>query len=339
MRITDKPDILQEILLSLDDLQEDIHLLLIVVHHTIRNQDGVAVTELIILRDQVLLIVLILLGRELLGAEHLEDTGFPIVKKAELLVCLLHRLLQYVGRQFLVSLEIDPVDLCLLVLVDIDIDNHLTFIRRIILLLDINLDILKALIIEETLDNRLRTVHHVRCNLITLPQSETSLQILTLTFLNTRIMHLRYTRPLFQLYFQPDLVALDFRGQDLDIREQTMFPEPLDRSCHLITRHRNLFADRQARKANQHKIIIVLHARDFDIRDLILFRGQGIRKHWNLSRPLNLSSVTFLGDRSKSETQENKEQLNLLVHIQLLFIKLIARLSYQNDARAVGNTI
>ena len=217
LRITDKPDILQEILLSLNDLQEDIHLLLIVVHHTIRNQDGVAVTELIILRDQVLLIVLILLGRELLGAEHLEDTGFPVVIEAELLVRLLHRLLQRAGGQFLITLEIDPVDLCLLVLVDIDIDNHLTLVRGIILLLNIDLDILKALIIEETLDDRLRTVHHVRCNLITLPQSETSLQILTFAFLDTRIMHLRYTGPLFQLYFQPDLITLNLRGQDLDI--------------------------------------------------------------------------------------------------------------------------
>ena len=185
LRITDKPDILQEILLSLDDLQEDIHLLLIVVYHTIRNQDGVAITELIILRDQVLLIVLILLGRELLGAEHLEDTGFPVVIEAELLVRLLHRLLQRAGGQFLITLEIDPVDLCLLVLVDIDIDNHLTLVRGIILLLNIDLDILKALVIKETLDNRLRTVHHVRRNLITFLQAKTSLQILTLAFLDT----------------------------------------------------------------------------------------------------------------------------------------------------------
>ena len=72
----------------------NIDLLLIEVPDTIRDQDRISITMLVILRDNVVLIVLILLRGELFGAKHLQDTGLPVIKEAEFLVGLLHGLLQ-----------------------------------------------------------------------------------------------------------------------------------------------------------------------------------------------------------------------------------------------------
>ena len=187
----------------------NIDLLLVVVPDTIRDQDRISITMFVILGDNVVLIVLILLGRELLGAEHLQDTGFPVVEEAELLVGLLHGLLQVACAQGRIALESNVVDLGLLVLVDIDVDNHLALVSGIILLLDLDIHILEAFAIKELLDHLLGTIHDVRRYLEPLLQAQFSLQILTLALLDTAIMHLRDTWTLFQLDVQPDLIALD----------------------------------------------------------------------------------------------------------------------------------
>ena len=228
---------------------------------------------LVIFSDYIFLIVLIFLSRELLRAEHLHDTGFPVVRQAELLVRLLHRLLQLPGSQFFVTLKIDTMDLGLFILIDIDIHDHLAFIRGIVLLLDLDIHVLKAFAIEELLDHDLGTVHDVRCHLETFLQAQLRLQVLTLAFLDTVVIDLRDTRTLLQLDLQPNLVALDLRCQNLHIRKQAMFPKTLHCCSDLLSRYGNLIAYRQAREADQHKIIIILDTRNLYIRNLVFLRS------------------------------------------------------------------
>ncbi len=145
---------------------------------------------LVVFGDYIFLIVLIFLGGELLRAEHLQNTGFPVVRQAELLVRLLHSLLQLPGGQFFITLKIDTMDLGLFILIDIDIHDHLTLIRRIVLLFDLDIHVLKALAIEEFLDHDLGTVHDVRRHLKTFLQAQLRLQVLTLAFLDTVVIDL-----------------------------------------------------------------------------------------------------------------------------------------------------
>ena len=63
------------------------------------------------------------------------------------------------------------MNLGLLVLVDIDIDNHLALIGGIILLLDLDIHILKTFAIKELLDHLLGTIHDIRSHLETLLQA------------------------------------------------------------------------------------------------------------------------------------------------------------------------
>ena len=111
------------------------------------------------------------------------------------------------------------VDFGLFVLVDIDINDHFAFVCDIVLLEDFNIHILKALAIEELLDQRSRTVDQVRSHLVSFPQTQTGFQILTLSLLDAMIVDFRNTRTLFQLDFQPNLIPLDFSCQNLYIRE------------------------------------------------------------------------------------------------------------------------
>ena len=322
MRITHEANIFQIVFLTFIHFQEDIYLLLVKVRYAIGQQYGVAITMLVIFSDYIFLIVLIFLSRELLRAEHLHDTGFPVVRQAELLVRLLHRLLQLPGGQFFVTLKIDTMDLGLFILIDIDIHDHLALVRGIVLLLDLNIHVLKAFAIEELLDHDLGTVHNVRRHLETFLQAQLRLQVLTLAFLDPVVIDLRDTRTLLQLDLQPNLVALDLRRQDLHIRKQAMFPKTLHCCSDLLSRYGNLIAYRQAREADQHKIIIILDTRNLYIRDLVFLRGQRVRNDRHFCRRLNLGSVYFLGKRTASETQANKKQHYSFVHITAIVYKI-----------------
>ena len=149
----------------------NIDLLLVEVPDTIRDQDRISITMFVILGDNVVLIVLILLRGEFLRAEHLQDTALPVIKEAEFLVGLLHGLLQVTCGQGRVTLKSNMVDLGLLVLVDIDVDNHLPLVGGIILLLDLDIDILEAFAIKEFLDHLLGAIHDIRSHLETLLQT------------------------------------------------------------------------------------------------------------------------------------------------------------------------
>ena len=102
-----------------------------------------------------------------------------------------------------------------------------------------------------------RQVHNVRRHLETFLQAQLRLQVLTLAFRDPVVIDLRDTRTLLQLDLQPNLVALDLRRQDLHIRKQAMFPKTLHCCSDLLSRYGNLIAYRQAREADQHKIIIL----------------------------------------------------------------------------------
>ena len=165
------------------------------------------------------LIVFVFFSRKFLRAECFQDTALPVVKQAELLVRLFHRLFQVAISQRTVSFEMDLMDFGLFVLVDVDIYDHFTFMCDIVFLKDFDIHILKAFAIEELLDQRGRTIDQVRSHLVSFTQPQTGFQIFTFPLLDTMIVDFRNTRTLFQLDFQPNLISLYFSCQNLYIRE------------------------------------------------------------------------------------------------------------------------
>ena len=319
LRVTHETNIFQVVLLSLLNLEMDIYLLLVIVPNAIREQHRIAITMLVVLCDHIVLIILILFGRELLGAEHLQDTGLPVVVEAELLVRLLHRLLQVASGECGVAFERDSMDLRLLVFINIDVYNDLSLVCGIVFLLDLYVNILKALSIEELLDHQFGTIHNVWSHLETFLQTQFRIQIFTLALLDAMIVHLRDTRTLLQLHLQPDLVALDFGCQDLYIREQSMLPKAPNGLRDLIARDSHLVAYRKPRKTNQHKVIIVFDSCHLDVGDLV-FLWRHIRNHRHLHRSFHLHGVSFLCKGTACNSQTYKTQLNFFTFINHRFV-------------------
>ena len=127
------------------------------------------------------------------------------------------------------------MDLCLFVLIDININDHLAFFRQIVTLYNINVYILKTFAVKELLNNDLCTVHQVGSYLKTFLQTQLGFKVFPLSFLDTMIIYFRYTGTLFQLNFQPDLVTFNLGCQDFYIREQSVFPKTLYRCCNLTS--------------------------------------------------------------------------------------------------------
>ncbi len=102
--------------------------------------------------------------------------------------------LQLTVAEHLVTGNIDFMHLHLRMFVNVDIDNHLIFMRQILLKPDFDIGVAKTLFIEIFLGNIGGTVYDILGNLVTLHQLQTLLQILALTFLHSRIFHFRNTR-------------------------------------------------------------------------------------------------------------------------------------------------
>ena len=89
--------------------------------------------------------------------------------------------------QFLVTIEIDAVNLHLGFLVDVHIKQHLVLVAWVLHLHDVDLCILITLLIEVFLGQDLRTVYDVTCQTHASHHTEFGLQILALRLLHTVI--------------------------------------------------------------------------------------------------------------------------------------------------------
>lgn len=74
-------------------------------------------------------------------------------------------------------------------------------------------------------DNRRGTIHYIGSYLVSLDQPQAHFQIFPLTFLNPVVIYFRNTRLLFQLYFEPCLIAIGLRPLNHDIGKQTLPPK------------------------------------------------------------------------------------------------------------------
>ena len=177
-RITYPSDVPDKILVTLIDTQEDIDMLIVVVPDGVFKDGRIAEAQLIVFLNQLLLGLLIALVGEFLRLEEVAElSGLVDLTEGTLAE---ERTFDLLIGELIVTRYKDIAHLHLVLLVDIDIEHHLTLVVGVVALDDINLRILKALLVEISLSEDLRTVDHVRRNLATLDDTQLRLHIVAL---------------------------------------------------------------------------------------------------------------------------------------------------------------
>ena len=264
-RIAHPVDAADVILLTLTDLQPDADVLRVDVPHAVAEDGGIAVTELIVFLDELFLISLPALRRELFRLkEGGKFAGLMSLGKGTFLeeTALDARILE-----FLVAFDGDGAHLHLRLLVDVDVEDDLILLGYIVALGDFDVGVLKALVIKILLCQYLSTVNHVGRNLTALQDAEFLFHILALRLFKTVVIDLRHTRAWAEGDVEPNLVADDGVGRDLHVGEQTMTPIALDGIGNLAARHRDALAYRQSGDAREHIILVAVHTRDIESAD------------------------------------------------------------------------
>ena len=255
-RIADPFNIAQIVPLAFFHLHIHVHRLLIMRHHAVFQNHGIPISQFVILLNQVFLVFLVLFLNKFLRTEPTAGTSF--------LVGLLenawneHRSFYLLRAQSMVPLDRNGVYLHLLFLVDADVHDGLVRCGHIIPLQNLDFGILVSLFIEILFNQELRTVYHVRSELVVFQQTDTVFQIFTLSLFHTAVIDLRHTRTLCQLDAKENLVFHHAIRFYRNIREQTVTPETLDSISYFFPRNIDFLADRKPRQPDKHIIVIVL---------------------------------------------------------------------------------
>ena len=215
---------------------------------------------LVVLLDDRLFVLLILLANEFLGSEEVDDI---------VIVGLLHRLVDLTMGEVLVSGDIDLADLGLDFLIHADEDLDVARMIHIVLLNDMHLCVVETFLREVFLDHRLSVVLEVRRHLRALADTGFDFDILAFTFLESLVAHLADTRALGELDDEPYLGALNLLRLDLDIGEETLFPEAFDGLGDLVSRHFNLISHSQTGETDEHEVFVAIGAFHLDTGYLV----------------------------------------------------------------------
>ena len=176
--------------------------------YTVGNDVGITVTKFVVLLDDGFLVVLELGGDELLGAEEVENV---------VVIRLFHRLVDLGMRECLVAGNVDLADLGLGFLIDIDEYLDVSFSVAIGLLEHGHIGIMETFLRQVLGHHGLGAVGKVRRHLRTFADADFYLHVLFLALFESVIDDVAHTGALLEANLQPDLVALDLLGNDLNV--------------------------------------------------------------------------------------------------------------------------
>ena len=210
------------VFLAFIHLYEYVDVLGVYVPHAVAHDVCVAVTQLVILVDKVLLVFLVTLGRVLLRFQERRE----LARLVHLLEsALLEQAAFYliVGKLF-VTLDYDLAHLHLLLLVNDDVEDYLVLVDYVFTLHYVDVGVLVALFVKIVLRQQLGAVNHVGSYLAALQQSELSLEVLLLRLLHAFVIDGRHSRAQRKVKVQVDAVAYNRVGNNLCFREQSVTP-------------------------------------------------------------------------------------------------------------------
>ena len=170
----------------------DVDMLFVNIHYRILQNLHIAIAQFVVLVNQGLLCVLISLVGELLGLEQVTELA-SLVDFAEGALGE-ERTLDLLRVKTCRTVKDNATHLHLVLLVDVDIQNHLVLSCHIVALGNINLRVLVTLLVEIALGQNLRAVNHVGRNLRTLHNTELGLHIFALRLLQTYIINGTHAR-------------------------------------------------------------------------------------------------------------------------------------------------
>jgi len=218
--------------------------LLIEVAHAIFQNLSITETILIIFVDEFLLIFLPALRGKLLRLEESSElTSLMRLGKSTLRE---ESTLNLAVRKLFVSIDCYLMYLDFFFLVNNNIQDYLSLVGNIIALVNLDISVLEALIIEILLGKNLGTVEHIRSYLSALYHTQLLLHIFTLALLQTNIVDIRDTWTNRKIDMEIKLLTYNRVGSDSHLREKSMFPVALYGIGNLVARHSNLVAHTEA---------------------------------------------------------------------------------------------
>ena len=246
----DRTDI---VLVSFADRQIDIDARRVfgVRHHAVRHDICVAITIFVVFLNNRQFVFFVLFGYEFLGTEEVDDI---------VIVGLFHRLVNLAVCQRFITRDINLSDFGLGLLVDSNEHAHVTRMVGVVALQNFDIGVMVTFLGEVFLDNRLGVVFEVRRHLRALPDTCLYFYILFLAFLESFVAYFADTRPLLEGDDEPNLVAFDFLGFNLDAGEQALFPEPFDGFGYLVARHFNLISHSESGEADEHEVLVAVRS-------------------------------------------------------------------------------
>ena len=246
------------------------------------------------------------------------------MKQITLFIGFFHSPFYFPIRQNLVPVYIYLMDLNFLFLIHINIDDHLVLMGQVIGLFYVHLCILKTLFLEMFFDNRRGTIHYIGSYLVSLDQPQAHFQIFPLTFLNPVVIYFRNTRLLFQLYFEPCLIAISLRPLNHDIGKQTLPPKFFGSLGNGITGYFDNLSYFQPRVTYQYIILIIGSPGNRDTGNLIFLRNGRINDLRIIYRIEFLFILCGHSLHTKRQKQKNSQtfQRHIISHFQSLFLHL-----------------
>ena len=250
-------DVADEILVALVDFHIDVHVLVVVLGYRVFDDGGIAEAQLVVLVDQCLLGFLIAFVSELLGLEHrIELACFVDLAERTLAD---QRALDLAVLQLVVALEDQFVDLHLRLLVDVDVEDNLSWMAWIVDLRNVDLGILVSLLVEVSLSQNLGTVDDVTRQTHASHHSQFGLHIVALGLFDAVIDNLANAGTQTQVDAEVYLGSDDRVGSDAHLREQTIAPVALDGFSDLGTRHFDLLTYLKSRETCEHIVLVAFH--------------------------------------------------------------------------------
>ena len=232
--VADPGNITNVIFMTFFKVNVDVDLLVVVWHDAVAENLGIAIAEFVVFLQNTVEVILIIRLDELFLAEQFE--------KVAALIGLFYHALQLAVGEHLIAGDIDFMNLDFCMLVDVDVHNHLVFVREVFLKGNLDVGLAETFLIEIFLDNHFGTVHDILRNLIALHEVKTLLKVFALTFLHSGVNYLGNTRLSAQIEQKPNLVAGDFLDDKLSLGKQALTHQALHGGCHVVAGDLDLVA-------------------------------------------------------------------------------------------------
>ena len=147
--------------------------------------------------------------------------------------------LDFLVAESLVANNLDVPNPHLCLLIHDDIQDYTVLVRHIIPLHNVDVGIVKPLVIKVFLGQELRSTDGIRCYLSSFEQSQLRLHGFAFRLFQSDIIDFRHAWQRLQIDVQINLVTYNGVGRYRNVGKQTMFPIAFHGICNVITRHRD----------------------------------------------------------------------------------------------------